>query len=256
MTGPYLGHGTNTEFECDHSHNWLDTPQNIVTNGGGCPSCQNKKVVDDINGHLKHRGIKIIGPYIDKSTKTLFGCHLGHQWSASPKQVMHRTGCPICGGKLPLLKEEINSSLFGRGIYMVGDYTNAKTKTMFACNHGHQWMATPGNVRRGSGCPECATSGYDPSKSAYLYGIDFGNYIKYGITNNLKSRLDRHKRNGPYNILFTKLYETGHIAREVEKTIKCQLGGSFVTKETMPDGYTETLCITKLNLLMEIINNQ
>jgi hypothetical protein len=145
--------------------------------------------------------------------------------------------------------------LINRGVEIVGDYINGGTKTEFSCSFGHRWYALPNNVlNMGTNCPECSTNGYNPSKPGIFYVIDFGEFIKYGITNNIDSRLKSHKKNGVYSVVITHLFEDGKTAVNLERHIKCSLGGKFVTKEQCPDGYTETLCPSKLNNILSIIN--
>lgn len=53
---------------------------------------------DIVNRRLLELGknITLIGDYSKQKTKTLFKCHLGHEWHATPDNVMRRSGCPTC----------------------------------------------------------------------------------------------------------------------------------------------------------------
>lgn len=42
------------------------------------------------------------------------------------------------------------------GVCLSGSYTNAHTKLLWRCAHGHAWEATPNTVQRGRWCPFCA----------------------------------------------------------------------------------------------------
>lgn len=57
-----------------------------------------------------------------------------------------------------LTKEEVNAELAaqGRGIILIGEYTNTATKTLFKGACGHEWEATPNHIKKGRGCPYCA----------------------------------------------------------------------------------------------------
>jgi len=56
-----------------------------------------------------------------------------------------------------LTKEEVNNRLAGRGIVLLGGYVNVSTKSLFQCNKGHTWSASPRNVLHGeTGCPYCS----------------------------------------------------------------------------------------------------
>jgi hypothetical protein len=99
-----------------------------------------------------------------------------------------------------------------------------------------------------SGCPACVNRGFNSSKIAYGYILVFDDYIKYGITTNLKSRFRSHKRlNGLFVIHTIKEFKNGIEAKNWENFIKNTFGGSFVSKETMIDGYTETLSMQSLD---------
>jgi hypothetical protein len=54
-----------------------------------------------------------------------------------------------------LTKEIVNQRIADRGITLVGEYSNAQTKTAFACSNGHTWDARPHNILSGKGCRIC-----------------------------------------------------------------------------------------------------
>lgn len=56
-----------------------------------------------------------------------------------------------------LTTNEFKSRLIERKIpfTLVGEYLDSRTKTLFSCDVGHTWLATPDNICRGSGCPHC-----------------------------------------------------------------------------------------------------
>jgi hypothetical protein len=160
-------------------------------------------------------------------------------------KVMAGKGCPHCAGNARLSKEIVNQKLSQRGISMIGEYYNARTPSLFRCVRGHEWKTNPDNILNKSGCPRCSTYGFNPGKPAYIYLLDYVDFIKYGITNDLETRLSTHRfKNGEFVVLSTKLYENGNDAVNWEKQIKKIFGGRFVTKEKCPDGYTETLSPT------------
>lgn len=57
-----------------------------------------------------------------------------------------------------LTKEIVNGRLRanGRDIRLTGSYINANTKSEFECGKGHKWLARPGCVMNGDGCPHCS----------------------------------------------------------------------------------------------------
>ena len=256
LIGDYTNVNTKVDFCCDSGHVWQSTPQNIM-NGNGCPKCAGLSPLskDVVNERIQDRGIVLIGDYVSALTKSEFRCELNHVWKAKPSAIMGGAGCPVCAGLSPLSNGMVNERLTNndRGIKLIGDYINSRTKTLFECHLGHRWNSTTNNVLKGSSCPKCSVGGFTVMKSAWIYVLVFNDYIKYGITNNLKRRLAEHKKSGDYVIATTKLYKNGDDALRWEQNIKIIFGGKFVTKDICPSGYTETLSITKLNDLLGTI---
>ena len=256
MTGDFVNTRTKTEFTCNFSHTWIAKP-NSVLNGRGCPHCSNHSPLTPslINDRLSNRDITMIGDYTDTITKTEFKCKNNHIWLGRPGNVLSGHGCPICEStERRLTKNAINTQLKDRGITMIGEYTNSRTKTEFECVCGYKWLGRPSGVLARTGCPSCNKGGgYKSSKPGYIYILDFGDYFKYGITNKISDRLQYHSKSGNYQVVTTKLYENGVIAMDWENKIKRVFGGCFVTKEIMPNGWTETLCITKLDQVLKTI---
>ena len=159
LIGDYIDSKTKTTFRCKQGHEWEARPAHIL--GGhknGCPYCAGRAKLSKeiVNQRLADRGIKLIGDYVNTSTRSTFRCKHGHEWDAVADHVIRGSGCPECYGNIPLTKEIINERLSSRGIKQIGDYDGARTKTMFRCKQGHEWSSTPDNVTRGSGCPYCA----------------------------------------------------------------------------------------------------
>ncbi|EPZ9083724.1 GIY-YIG nuclease family protein [Escherichia coli] len=62
-------------------------------------------------------------------------------------------------GRQKLTIKDINIRLADRGIQIVGEYVNQRTKTVFKCQRAHVWEATPHSIlhmRRG--CPHCSNN--------------------------------------------------------------------------------------------------
>jgi len=248
LVGDYLGARTKTSFSCCKNHVWMASPTNVLS-GCGCPTCAgNKKTTkDEFNKKLSTRNIIMIGEYKNAHVKTLFKCESNHEWMTTPNSVIRGTGCPTCSGNKRKTKIEVNEVISNRNIEMIGEYFGANDKTLFRCQNNHVWESSPSNVIRETGCPSCASHGFNPSKSGYFYLLEFSNFVKYGITNNINTRLRQHKYNGKYNILLTKFFENGNDAKMLENVIKNKFGGKYVDKSHCPDGWTETLSKTDLS---------
>ncbi len=53
------------------------------------------------------------------------------------------------------------------GICLSSSYMGARRKLKWECDQGHQWMATPDNIKRGKWCPECAKASTAAKKIKY-----------------------------------------------------------------------------------------
>jgi len=188
LVGKYINSRTKTEFMCEYGHRWF-TDSNSVNRGCGCPTCSDTKLTkEEINKRINHRGIWLVGKYINSRTKTEFMCEHGHRWFTDSSHIVNKgTGCPTCDvNNRTLTKEEINKRINHRGIWLVGKYINSQTKTEFMCEHGHRWFAKFTDVNQGKGCPTCSTGGgFDPNKPAILYYLKIKDteIHKIGITN-------------------------------------------------------------------------
>lgn len=123
---------------------------------------------NSIRHELSGRGIELIGEFVTMKTKTLFKCHCGNEWFAMPDKIVGKAqrGCPICSKvraslKLSMNETEVRSRLASRGILLLGEYKNAKTRSTYQCQLGHVWEAIPDNLLKKSnptGCPVCDLS--------------------------------------------------------------------------------------------------
>lgn len=250
-------------FDCGNGHTWMGTPNDVLNNGSGCPHCYREKShlsKEIINNRLTESNspVRIIGDYINKATKCLVECDNGHTWMAWAGNILAGDCCRQCATEASKLsKEIINARLIesDRSVRMVGDYVSITTKSLFECNKGHIWEALPYNVCNGSGCPHCvdySNGGFKRDKPAWEYGFTRDGYLKFGITNDLLSRLNSHRKHGEITLVHERYHEDGQLALDWENRVKKTHGGRYVTKEQCPDGYTETLPINLLESIKVI----
>ena len=124
------------------------------------------------------------------------------------------SGKPVQGvNDLATLHPEVAKEADGWDPSIVSYGTN--NKMPWKCNEGHEWFATVAS-RTGQkvGCPECAEYGFNPGKQAWFYLLQRPGEQQFGITNDLKTRIQHHQRNG-----WTQVERTGpFIGQEVLKT--------------------------------------
>lgn len=219
-------------LRCRHGHEWNANVGNVLkANGTGCPHCSGRAhlTLTEIEKRLEGRGIRVVGENPKSYKYTSFECDNGHTWRANLGTVLRQTGCPKCRVNRPLTREEVNSRVSSRGYRLVGDYSNAGVRSEFECSKGHRWVAIPDNVLRGKGCPECAEYGFNPKYSASFYTIrifsDCDDYIGFGITRDIQTRMSYHsraiKRKGfSKEILDVYNFKSGHDAKVLEDLVK------------------------------------
>ena len=95
--------------------------------------------------------------YVNSTIPLLWQCAAGHQWSAVPASIRKGTWCPVCGGFRRLTLEQMKEMAGGRGgICLSETYRNNATRLKWRCSEGHDWSATPNQVKKGHWCPLCA----------------------------------------------------------------------------------------------------
>jgi thiol-disulfide isomerase/thioredoxin len=95
--------------------------------------------------------------YVNSATPLLWECARAHRWNAVPSSIRKGTWCPECAGVRPSTIGEMKEIARSRGGRCVsGRYYNTSTKLTWRCSAGHEWSATPLQVKKGHWCPFCA----------------------------------------------------------------------------------------------------
>jgi hypothetical protein len=103
-------------------------------------------------------------------------------------------------------------------------------------------MQTPAVHLGGSGCPNCAKTGFNGHDSAYLYVLNCGDLTKVGITNvSPQSRLyAMNKGSGhAFSIIASFFDKDGHKIKDTEKRVLKWLRSEFKNPSKQLKGYTE-----------------
>jgi hypothetical protein len=151
-------------FRCAEGHEWKARPVDIKHKNSWCPYCAGlvRLTLEVAQSEaLKHGGLCLSENYVNIKTPLQWRCEKGHEWKNSLNGVRNqRQWCPYCAGKAKLTIELMQTIADLRGGKCLSDvYVNGSTKLKWCCAHGHQWLATPDNVKnRGSWCPICARS--------------------------------------------------------------------------------------------------
>jgi hypothetical protein len=155
-------------WKCRFGHTWEAV---VVSrkNGTGCPTCSNRKVVENFND------LQTINPELAKEAwgwdpKTItsgthkkleWKCSRGHIWTANVSSRLRGNGCPFCSGKLVLIgfndlattHPEVSERAFGWNPQELSFGSSKKCGWM--CNLGHVYESTVAHQANGQGCPIC-----------------------------------------------------------------------------------------------------
>jgi hypothetical protein len=154
----YINARSKMIWECSEGHRWKSIPDNIKR-GSWCPFCAGtvKGTIMKMKGIASKRGGKCLSKkYVDRWTKLSWECSIGHRWMAIPSNILKGKWCPVCAGNVMQSIEDMRELAKDRGGRCLSSaYLNANTKLIWECAEGHQWEATPHNVKRGTWCPRC-----------------------------------------------------------------------------------------------------
>jgi hypothetical protein len=189
-------------------------------------------------------------------------CDKGHRWAASgTSRSANNTGCPVCSNRqilvgfndLKTTHPHLALEAFGWDPEKVVAGNNNKFK--WKCASGHVWNASIIQRSQGkeTGCPTCASHGYDPNLDSWLYFLNHPEWqlLQIGITNHPKQRLEKHQRIG-WEVIEIRGPMDGHLTREWESSILKTLSqkGIFIGPSDVAgkfDGYTETWRVSEFN---------
>ena len=94
-------------------------------------------------------------------------------------------------------------------------------KMYWKCKEGHIYSSLVANrTGKGSGCSQCADYGFNIGKSAWFYLMRRLGEQQFGITNDLPTRIKRHKKNGWILLEHTIEGASGKKVQETEALFK------------------------------------
>ena len=285
---------TKINLECRNGHHRCVAYNDFVNSGIGCRKCfnerigQNRMLYPDVLMHemvkeAKKRGEKVISVSGEwKGTQTFFNieCSCGNKRRIGYNSYLRMSGgCRKCIGRLfgnarTLSKEEaiknINRLCAETGeklISIVGEWQGANSSHIeMECVNGHNRI-TPylKYINNVSGCINCKTTGYQTAKQGTLYiqkllRRDVFEGVKFGITNlTTKQRMQKQSAKSKFDheIFYELTLQDGQKILELENKIKEAMKGktSYISKEDMPDGYTETVAPSELSTIMYIVKS-
>ena len=280
----------NLIVECFIHGEFKTSYYNFCRLGRGCPICSKNKAVskrtfseeDAINFAKEcadQLGLTVVGfidGYKNINTKNLVvSCHRHGEYTTSLNSIKNgRNGCAKCAGvglkteeeaMLDIIKESKDRDNITFVCFDSG-YKGGKVKNLkLLCSNCGEYTTSSQNFLSGKGCPNCAHYGFRPSKKGVLYiqkiiKDSFLVGIKFGITN--KTTQERMKQQSnvskfDHEIFYELTLQDGQKILDLENKIKEAMKGktSYISKEDMPDGWTETVAPSELSTIMYIVKS-
>lgn len=276
----YKNKRTDIIITCNIHGDFITTPEKHFKHlWGSCTQCKDDELKNDLllqfisKSNLVHNNKytydKFI--YIDAKNKSIVTCPEHGDFPVSSNNHMRGKGCPRCS----LVKNTEDFIKKANKIHNnTYDYTNtiwksAKELVEINCLKHGIFFVTPDahlSIYNKTGCPDCSIQGFNKNKKAYfyiqeIYDNDILISYKFGITNNIKRRFRNQNCKSIYkHKLFYSFDNIGKIIYDLERYIKNNIDASFISKENMKDGFTETINpkdIDKLeNLIIEYMTNE
>jgi hypothetical protein len=157
LSAIYRGTLVKLEWRCAQGHEWLSTP-NTILSGCWCPSCRRGvRDIDEMRTLARQRGGACLSDeYINQNTKLRWRCGAGHEWDATPHHVLHaRSWCPYCAGRIVTLEDMRAIARERGGECLSRRYVKSNGVMRFRCASGHEFRTRAVNVRMGHWCREC-----------------------------------------------------------------------------------------------------
>ena len=165
-------------WRCIKGHEWLATLGKVRNDGSWCPVCARwaqRLPLDEIKELARANGGECLSDTYDglKKGKLRWRCAEGHEWEAAPGHIRNQgCWCPKCAGRAPLTIPEMHAIARSRGGECLSEsLINALTKLAWRCSEGHEWQATPNDVKSGHWCRKCGAESRAARQRAPIHEI-------------------------------------------------------------------------------------
>jgi hypothetical protein len=146
---------------CEKGHEWRST-YNRMLQGNGCPHCAGvfPKTTEDAHHIAKSRGYKFLSNELkNTTTKHLWECEKGHEWSAPYTTIQKGCGCPHCAGVFPKTIQDAHNLAERRDFkFLSPKFYGVNYKYLWGCKKGHEWISKYNAIQIGKGCPHCSVT--------------------------------------------------------------------------------------------------
>lgn len=287
FVGNFLGQHTKICLSCEEDHYWESTSVNNFIKGKGCPVCyynnksKDTQIIDNIfsKGLFKADTVFTRLESRDNSGNKMFWkyecpvCSNDEYVKAGVcSGIFYANQRNLLAGKLScrcttsfrwtkeqyeyrIKKKMLESKTTDKFVGFVDGFKNAKSKfTRFCKTHGDYETTLHGYLSGNSQCPQCANR---TQQEAYVNFIkDNVNLkaLKFGIAKDSTHRLNEQNHRSKFIVQQYSVWTFPDVksCKAAEKFIKQNLKCKVLTKEEMPDGYTETTSVENLKEIIKI----
>lgn len=178
VLGKYNGSHSKVECLCANKHLCCPMPSSIHNGQGMCLKCTNSCPVEsklNFINLVEKLGGKVIGEYINNSTKVVCLCVNKHTCYPYPSNVQKGKGiCVKCTNQCPIdAGKRFLTNILTRNGIMIGEYINSKTPVECICFKNHICFPVPNNLNKtGWMCSECSGHSVMAAKRNF---VDFVN---------------------------------------------------------------------------------
>ena len=151
-------------WQCKHGHTWKAMASNVLYRNSWCPQCAvtGPLGIKPLQDHAAALGGQCLAvEYKNVKFTVMWRCSNGHEWQATPKNVLHSgSWCPKCAKNAPIGLQRVQDHAISLGGQcLTTTYRNSHQKLTWTCRFGHSWSASAGSVLyNGSWCPTCAAT--------------------------------------------------------------------------------------------------
>lgn len=259
----YSGNKTPIEITCSEHSSFWQRPTHHILRRQGCPKCsliehglQEKanaaaSFVEKARAihHDRYDYSKM--KYTGSDNKIEIVCNVHSSFWQIAYDHLDGCGCSKCADEIAGLKRRKSQDEFIKSCKEVhGDafdysetvYTLSNKKVKIKCPHHGFFHQIACSHLMGAGCQRCSGTGFQTSKSGFLYVLSCGNLTKVGITNkSVEERARKISRSfgKKFSADFFIKFENGAIPDAIETTILQELKGIYEQPDEVFDGYTE-----------------
>lgn len=254
----YVNSHSNIKIKCSE-HGVFEQQAVHHLNGSGCPACQQLSSRSTSQAFIEKAIFLHSGRYDYSLTeyetarkKVKIICNDHGIFEQIPGAHLSGVGCKQCYDYNRLSAIEFCK----KAVAMHGDkynyefveYDNANKKVNIFCREHGMFAQVANDHLRGCGCPGCAVSGFDQTKSGILYYIRFDSELesplyKIGITNySADERIKTmYVSNGIRSVVLREIwFENGAEARKLEKELHNEYAEHrYYGDDIMTSGNTE-----------------